>query len=62
MENDNIIPSTASRASEAACCNAAGLPWFHRDYGSTTTTEYLELRVCGDEGTGNEDAPVAWVL
>uniref|UniRef100_A0A1X7TKV0 Fibrinogen C-terminal domain-containing protein n=1 Tax=Amphimedon queenslandica TaxID=400682 RepID=A0A1X7TKV0_AMPQE len=36
---------------EAPCCNAPGIPWFHRDYGSNTTTDNIELRVYGDEGT-----------
>ena len=49
---------------ENSCCSVSGLPWFHRDYGTTTTTDYLELRVCGDEGTivnnaYSEDAPVS---
>ena len=43
-----------------ACCSVPGLPWFHRDYGNTTTIDYLELRVCGDEDTGNEDVPVGY--
>ena len=42
---------------EAPCCNAAGLPWFHRTYGSTTT-DYIELRVCGD--AGGEDSPFSY--
>ena len=45
---------------ESPCCNVPGIPWFHRDYGNTTTTGYIELRVCGDEGTDNEDAPVSY--
>uniref|UniRef100_A0A1X7SH92 Uncharacterized protein n=1 Tax=Amphimedon queenslandica TaxID=400682 RepID=A0A1X7SH92_AMPQE len=45
---------------ESPCCNVPGIPWFHRDYGNTTTTDYIELRVCGDEGTANEDAPVSY--
>ena len=44
---------------EGACCTAPGLPWFHKVL-STTTTDYLELRVCGDEGSGNEDSPVSF--
>uniref|UniRef100_A0A1X7UWI6 Fibrinogen C-terminal domain-containing protein n=2 Tax=Amphimedon queenslandica TaxID=400682 RepID=A0A1X7UWI6_AMPQE len=44
---------------EGNCCNATGLPWFNKVLG-TTTTDYLELRVCADEGTGNEDAPVSF--
>ena len=45
---------------EGPCCSVPGLPWFHRDYGTTTTTDYLELRVCGEEGTSNEDVPVGY--
>ena len=45
---------------ESPCCNVPGIPWFHRDYGNTTTTDYIELRVCGDEGTDNEDVPVSY--
>ena len=45
---------------ESSCCNVTGIPWFHRDYDSTTTTDYIELRVCGDEGTSNEDSPVGY--
>ena len=44
---------------ETACCSVPGIPWFHRDYGNTTTSDYLELRVCGNEGTDNEDVPVS---
>ena len=45
---------------ETACCSAPGLPWFHRDYGNVTTTDYIELRVCADESTNNEDVPVSF--
>ena len=45
---------------EATCCSAPGLPWFHRDYGSTTTTDYIELRVCSDQENANEDSPVSF--
>ena len=40
---------------EQICCQVSGLPWFHKVLNSTTT-DYIEMRVCGDEG--NEDAPV----
>ena len=43
---------------ESPCCNVPGIPWFHRDYGSTTTTDYIELRVCAD--FANEDSPVSY--
>ena len=42
---------------EQACCQASGLSWFHKVL-NYTTTDYIELRVCGDEGTINEDVPV----
>ena len=43
-----------------SCCSAPGLPWFHRDYGNVTTTDYIELRVCSNQRTSNEDVPVSF--
>ena len=45
---------------ETTCCAAPGLPWFHRDYGNTTTTDNIELRVCSDQENANEDSPVSF--
>ena len=45
---------------ESVCCSAPGLPWFHRDYGNVTTIDYIELRICGDEGTHLDDVPVGF--
>ena len=42
---------------ERDCCSS-NQPWFSRNYGATSTTDNIELRVCGDEGTSNEDTPV----
>ena len=42
---------------EGNCCTAPGLPWFHKVL-NTTTTDYLELRVCGDQN--DEDVPVSF--
>ena len=42
---------------EGNCCTAHGLPWFQKVL-NTTTTDYLELRVCGDEG--GENVPVSF--
>uniref|UniRef100_A0A1X7TF79 Fucolectin tachylectin-4 pentraxin-1 domain-containing protein n=1 Tax=Amphimedon queenslandica TaxID=400682 RepID=A0A1X7TF79_AMPQE len=44
---------------EGVCCAAPGLPWFNKIL-NTSTTDYLELRVCADEGTSNEDVPVSF--
>uniref|UniRef100_A0A1X7VI71 Fibrinogen C-terminal domain-containing protein n=1 Tax=Amphimedon queenslandica TaxID=400682 RepID=A0A1X7VI71_AMPQE len=43
---------------ESPCCNVPGIPWFHRDYGSTTTTDYIELRAC--TSISGEDSPVSY--
>ena len=32
---------------EQICCQAPGLPWFYKVFNSTTT-DYLEMRVCGN--------------
>uniref|UniRef100_A0A1X7TM26 Uncharacterized protein n=1 Tax=Amphimedon queenslandica TaxID=400682 RepID=A0A1X7TM26_AMPQE len=46
---------------ESPCCNVTGIPWFHRDYGSNTTTDYIELRVCGGgHAILDEDTPVSF--
>ena len=44
---------------EKACCNAPGIPWFHKVF-QQPTTDYIELRVCGDQGIDNEDIPVGF--
>uniref|UniRef100_A0A1X7T0F6 Fibrinogen C-terminal domain-containing protein n=1 Tax=Amphimedon queenslandica TaxID=400682 RepID=A0A1X7T0F6_AMPQE len=44
---------------EGDCCAAPGLPWFNKVLG-TNTTEYLELRVCGNQGSIDEDVPVSF--
>ena len=44
---------------EKACCQAPGLPWFHKTLNSPTT-DYIEMRVCGDHKTNDEDSPVGY--
>ena len=44
---------------EQTCCQAPGLPWFHKVLNSTTTN-CVEMRVCGDQGTHDEDVPVSY--
>ena len=44
--------------SEVQCCNTPGIPWFHKVLNSPTT-DNIELRVCGEEDTTNEDTPLA---
>ena len=45
---------------EQACCSSRpSLPWFNKTLNSTTT-DYIELRVCADQGTNDEDVPVSF--
>ena len=44
-------------STEGDCCKAPGLPWFNKVL-KAATTDYLELRLCQDEGTANEDSPL----
>ncbi|XP_019861578.1 PREDICTED: uncharacterized protein LOC109590048 [Amphimedon queenslandica] len=43
---------------EAPCCTNPSLPWFFRDYDNATITDYIELRVCANDGYGGEDIPL----
>ena len=58
--DDPLWDGQGCDSSEKNCCLAPGIPWFHRDYGDTTTTDYIELRVCADEKRSNEDTPVGY--
>ena len=42
---------------EGACCNVNNIPWFHQVFNSFTTDD-IELRVCTDQETNDEDVPV----
>ena len=44
---------------EVNCCTAPDLPWFNKML-NTPTTDYLEMRMCGDEASNGEDAPVSF--
>ena len=57
--NDTLWDGKGCSSLEGACCAAPGLPWFHKTL-DNATTDYIELRVCGDEGTANEDTPIAF--
>ena len=43
---------------EQNCCEDP--PWFHKSF-TGTSTDYLELRVCGDQKTADEDSPITFV-
>ena len=39
------------------CCTFNSPPWFNVRLSSSTTDD-IEVRICGDEGIGNEDSPI----
>ena len=44
---------------EEACCNVTGIPWFHKVF-QQHTTDYIELRICCDQGLNDEDVAVGF--
>ena len=44
---------------EKPCCQAPGIPWFHKTF-NLSTTDYIELRVCGNQDVTDEDVPVGF--
>ena len=43
--------------STSTCCTFNSPPWFCKDLPQPTTDD-IELRLCGDQGTGDEDTPI----
>ena len=41
----------------SSCCTFNSPPWFNVQL-SSPTTDNVEVRICGDQGIGNEDSPV----
>ena len=57
--NDTLWDGEGCGTQEGNCCAASSdLPWFHKRF--TSTSEYLELRVCGSEPITNEDVPISF--
>ena len=44
-------------SSETACCQSSLIPWFYKSIGNYTT-DYIEMRICCNEGTNDEDVPI----
>ena len=42
---------------ESDCCKSTSLPWFNKQF-DTVTSDYIEVRVCADQSTGDEDTPI----
>ena len=44
-------------SNEGTCCTNVSLPWFNVTF-SEPTSDDIEVRICGDESTDNEDTPI----
>ena len=51
---DPLWDGKECRFNEATCCDPPNQPWFCRDLGQPVASD-LEIRLCADEGTDNED-------
>ena len=52
--NDTLWDGQQCVSAEAPCCTHPNMPWFNKTL-SETTTEDIEVRVCQDQGTCDED-------
>ena len=68
FENTNTLrytndPLWDGQRCEGQCCNTGNdnsPPWFNAELPSTTN-ENMEVRICGDNGTSNEDSPIGLI-
>ena len=55
--SDPLWDGKGCGSSETNCCQRTLIPWFYRSFGNSTT-DYIEMRICCDEGTSDEDVSV----
>ena len=55
--NDTLWDGQQCGGNEIQCCTNHKMPWFIKTL-NETTTEDIELRVCGSQSSNNEDTPV----
>ena len=51
---DNPLWDGAGCGSQSTCCSFNNPPWFYKQLPQSNTND-IEMRVCRDEGTANED-------
>ena len=57
---DPLWDGEGCRYLEESCCSSKpSLPWFHKVLDSPTP-DHIELRVCGDQSTDDEDVPLSF--
>ena len=52
--SDPLWDGKSCGSSETNCCQRPLIPWFYRSFGYSTT-DNIEMRICFDESTNNED-------
>ena len=58
FHNDLLWDGQQCTSLEGPCCTHSNMPWFNKTL-SETTTENIELRLCGDDSpTADEDVPI----
>ena len=57
FSNDTLWDGQQCPDEEAPCCTHPNMPWFNKTLNGTTT-EDIELRLCGDQRVSDEDTPL----
>ena len=55
--SDRLWDGKDCGTSETSCCHRPLIPWFYKFIGYYTT-DYIEMRICCDEGTNDKDVAV----
>ena len=55
--SDRLWDGKDCGSSESGCCQRPLIPWFYKSIGYYTT-DYIEMRICCNEGTNDEDVAV----
>ena len=56
--NDPVWDGHQCGSIETTCCQCTSIPWYNKKF-SYSTTDYIEMRICLDGGTSDEDCAVA---
>ena len=59
LYDDALWDGKSCGPNEGSCCSDRGQPWFHRDYGTNTITDYIELRVCSNRRLEEKETMVS---
>uniref|UniRef100_A0A1X7UR84 Uncharacterized protein n=1 Tax=Amphimedon queenslandica TaxID=400682 RepID=A0A1X7UR84_AMPQE len=55
--SDPLWDGKGCGSTETNCCQRTLIPWFYRSFGYSTA-DNIEMRLCCDEDTGNEDVAI----